>query len=57
MDNASGFSPRSFPSIFDDNDNVYGTDALHGDIRPKTVEAQRNAEAPTRTDTPRHRRS
>lgn len=57
MDNETCSEPCSFPSIFDDNDNVYGTDALLGDIRPKTVEAKRTAEAPTRTDTPRYRRS
>jgi len=47
---------RTFSSIFDDDDNVYGTDPLRGDIRPKTLQAKRNAEASTRTDTPRHRR-
>lgn len=56
MDNESCSVAPLLPSIFDDNDNVYGTDALLGDIRPKTVEAKRTAEAPTRTDTPRYRR-
>lgn len=56
MDNAN-VSLSLFPSIFDDNDNVYGTHALNGDIRPITLERKERATASTRTDTPRHRRS
>lgn len=47
----------SLSSIYDDNDNVYAIDALHGDTRPKTVEAKAHAEAPTKLNTPRHRRA
>ncbi|MBK8467878.1 MAG: hypothetical protein IPL32_18860 [Chloracidobacterium sp.] len=46
-----------FPSIFDDEDNVYNTDQLGSEVRPSQIAKRERAEASTRTDTPSHRRS
>ena len=46
-----------FPSIFDDEDNVYNTDPLGSEVRPSQIARRERAEASTRTDTPSHRRS
>ena len=57
MDNVNVSLDRSFPSIFDDEDNVYNTSALGGDLRPSSRVRRERAEASTRTDTPSRRRS
>lgn len=48
---------RSFPSIFDDEDNVYNTDPLGREVRPSQIAKRERLEASTRTDTPSRRRS
>lgn len=57
MDNMDTLLDRSFPSIFDDEDNVYNTDPLGREVRPSQILRRERAEASTRTDTPAHRRS
>lgn len=56
MENTEQLLDRTF-SIFDDDDSVYGTDPLLGDIRPKTIKRVEAQNASTRTDTPRRRLS
>lgn len=57
MDNANVSLDRSFPSIFDDEDNVYNTCPVNGDLRPSSRARKERMEASTRTDTPSRRRS
>lgn len=57
MDNQNISLDRSFPSIFDDEDNVYNTDPLGREVRPSQIANRKRAEASTRTDTPSRRRS
>lgn len=57
MDNINVSLDCSFPSIFDDEDNVYNTDPLGREVRPSQIAKREHAEASTRTDTPSRRRS
>ena len=57
MDNMNVSLDRSFPSIFDDEDNVYNTCPVNGDLRPSSRARKERMEASTRTDTPSRRRS
>lgn len=57
MDTMNAALDRSFPSIFDDEDNVYNTDPLGREVRPSQIAKRKASEASTRTDTPPRRRS
>lgn len=57
MDSSNVSLDRSFPSIFDDEDNVYNTDPLGREVRPSQIAKRLASEAATRTDTPARRRS
>lgn len=45
-----------YPSIFDEEDNVYNTSPLEGDLRPSARARKAKSECATRTDTPARRR-